>query len=146
MVVTDSGGLFATGVAVPRRSLLLALIAALLSGCARPPDLTGELHGPDGGQFYPLVWHFLTAADEYESAGYVHDGGDFREEMGRHFAGRPRVESVRVDAVEAEAGDAATVTALVSYADGTERRVPVAVRKGDLAWLVDWPATRALGE
>ena len=66
--------------------------------------------------------------------------------MGRHFAGRPRVESVRVDAVEAEAGDAATVTALVSYADGTERRVPVAVRKGDLAWLVDWPATRALEE
>jgi hypothetical protein len=66
--------------------------------------------------------------------------------MGRYFAGRPRVESVRVDAVEAETGEAATVTARVSYADGTAGVVKVVVTKGEPAWLVDWPATRALGE
>jgi hypothetical protein len=66
--------------------------------------------------------------------------------MGRHFAGRPRVESVRVDAVEAEAGNAATLTARVTFADGTAGVVKVVVRKGDPAWLVDWPATRALWE
>jgi hypothetical protein len=65
---------------------------------------------------------------------------------GRHFAGRPRAERVRVDAVEAETGDAAKVTALVSYADGTAGSVKVGVRKGDPAWLVDWPATRRLWE
>jgi len=63
-----------------------------------------------------------------------------------YFAGRPRVESVRVDAVEAESGDVATVAALVSYADGTAGVVKVALRKGEPAWLVDWRATRALGE
>jgi hypothetical protein len=48
--------------------------------------------------------------------------------------------------VEAEAGNAATVTARVGYADGTAGVVKVALRKGDPAWLVDWPATRALWE
>ena len=66
--------------------------------------------------------------------------------MGRHFAGRPPVARVRVDAVEAEAGNATTVTAPVSYADGTAGVVKVVVRKGDPAWLVDWPATRELRE
>jgi hypothetical protein len=92
------------------------------------------------------VYHFLTAADDYDRASYVHDGESYREEMGRYFAGRPRVESVRVDAVEAEPCDAATVTARVSYANGTAGVVKVVLRKGDPAWLVDWPATRQLWE
>ena len=50
--------------------------------------------------------------------------------------------------MEAEAPDdgSAVVTALVSYADGTEGRVNVVVTKGEPAWLVDWRATRALWE
>jgi hypothetical protein len=44
------------------------------------------------------------------------------------------------------AGDAATVTALVGYADGAEAHVLIAVKKCEPAWLVDWPATRALWE
>ena len=133
-------------VSVPRVLLVVVLALPASAGCARPSGRTAEVHGPDGGRYYATVYHFLTAEEEYDWALYVHDGAEPRDDMARHFAGRPRVESVRVDAVEAEAGDAATVTALVSYADGTERRVPVAVRKGDLAWLVDWPATRALEE
>jgi len=101
---------------------------------------------PDGGRFYATVYHFLTAADDYDRASCVHDGAALRGEMARHFANRPRVERVLVDAVEAEAGDAATVTARVVYADGTAGVVKVALRKGEPAWLVDWPATRALGE
>jgi hypothetical protein len=38
------------------------------------------------------------------------------------------------------------VTARVSYTDGTAGVVKVALRKGDPAWLVDWPATRPLWE
>jgi hypothetical protein len=43
------------------------------------------------------------AADDHNRASYVHDGDEFRDDMGRHFAGRPRAERVRVDAVEAAA-------------------------------------------
>ena len=46
----------------------------------------------------------------------------------------------------AQTTNAATMTARVSYADGTEGTVKVALWKGDPAWLVDWPKTRALGE
>jgi hypothetical protein len=131
---------------MPRAVTLLALLA-LASGCARHGAArTAEVHGPDGGRFHATVYHFLTAANDYEWAGYVHDGESYREEMERHFAGRPPVASVRVDAADAEAGDAATVTALVSYADGTAGVVQVAQRKGGPAWLVDWPATRELRE
>ena len=100
-------------------AIVPALLAALAAGCARPPGRTGEVHGPDGGRYYATVYHFLTAADDYDRASYVHDGDEFREEMGRHFAGRPRAERVRVDAVEAEGEGTATVTALVGYAAGT---------------------------
>jgi hypothetical protein len=76
---------------------------------------------------------------------WVHDGEELREEMERFYAGRPRAERVRI--VDVEGGEAsAVVTAQVGYADGTERRVRVALRKGEPAWLVDWPATRALWE
>ena len=131
---------------MPRALTLLALLA-LASGCARHGEArTAEVHGADGGRYYALVFHFLTAEDDYDRASYVHDGESYREEMGRYFAGRPRVESVRVDAVEAEGDGLATVTARVSYADGTAGVVRVVVTKGEPAWLVDWPATRALGE
>jgi len=40
--------------------------------------------------------------------------------------------------------NAATVTALVIYAVGTEGRVKVPLRKGEPAWLMDWRATQAL--
>ena len=92
------------------------------------------------------MFHFLTAADDYDRASYVHGGDEFRDDMGRHFAGRPRAERVRVVAVEAPDDDSAVVTARVSYADGTAGVVKVVVRKGEPAWLVDWPATRRLWE
>jgi hypothetical protein len=128
------------------RVLLVAALVLALAGCARTPGHTAEVHGADAGRFYATLYHFLTATNDYERASYVHDSDKFREEMGRHFAGRPPVARVRVDAVEAEAGNATTVTAPVSYADGTAGVVKVVVRKGDPAWLVDWPATRALWE
>jgi len=62
-----------------------------------------------------------------------------------YFRDRPRAERLRIMEAQADCGTT-TVTALVSYPDGTERRVPIAVRKCDPAWLVDWPATRALWE
>jgi hypothetical protein len=34
----------------------------------------------------------------------------------------------------------------MGYADGTEGEFKVVVRKGEPAWLVDWPATRELWE
>jgi hypothetical protein len=92
------------------------------------------------------VYHFLTAADDYDRALFVHDGESCREEMGRHFAGRPRAERVRVEEVEAPDDDSAVVTARVSYADGTAGVVKVVVRKGDPAWRVDWDATRRMWE
>jgi hypothetical protein len=73
----------------------------------------------------------------------VHDGEELREGMGQYFRDRPRVERLRIVDVEKD-GDAATITAVVGYSDGTEAHLLVAVRKGDPAWLVDWPATRAL--
>jgi hypothetical protein len=42
--------------------------------------------------------------------------------------------------------DPAPIYARPGFADGTERRVKVALRKGDLARLVDWEATRELWE
>jgi len=131
---------------MPRALIFLALLAASLPGCARPSGRTAEVHGADGGRYYATVYHFLTAVDDYDRASYVHDGAELRGEMARHFANRPRVERVRVDAVEAEGNDVATVAALVSYADGTAGVVKVALRKVEPAWLVDWPATRALRE
>jgi hypothetical protein len=129
------------------RTLILLGWVALASGCARHDEArTAEVHGPDGGRFYATVYHFLTAADEYDRASYVHGGESYREEMGRHFAGRPRVASVRVVGVESSDDDSAVVTARVRYADGTVGVVKVVVRKGDPAWLVDWRATRGLWE
>jgi hypothetical protein len=64
--------------------------------------------------------------------------------MGRHFAGRPRAERVRVVEVESPDDGSAVVTARVSYADGTAGVVKVVVTKGEPAWLVDWEATRRL--
>ena len=102
------------------RTLILLGWVALASGCARHDEArTAEVHGPDGGRFHATVYHFLAATNDYDRACYVHDGDEFREEMGRHFAGRPRAERVRVDAVEAEGDGIATVTALVGYAAGT---------------------------
>ena len=67
---------------MPRALTLLALLA-LASGCARHGEArTAEVHGADGGRYYALVFHFLTAADDYDRASYVHDGDEFREEMG----------------------------------------------------------------
>ena len=86
------------------------------------------------------------AADDYDRASYIHGGDALRDDMGRHFAGRPRAERVRVVEVEASDDDSEVVTASVSYTDGTAGVVKVMVRKGEPAWLVDWPATRALGE
>jgi len=40
--------------------------------------------------------------------------------------------------------DSAPIYAQVGYATEIERWVKVALRKGDPAWLVSWPATRAL--
>jgi hypothetical protein len=74
------------------------------------------------------VWHFLTSTDPYGRALWVHDGPELREEMQRYFADQPLGARVRIVDVEKD-GAAATVTALVSYADGTERRVPIVVRK-----------------
>jgi hypothetical protein len=85
------------------------------------------------------------AANDYDRASYVHDGDEIREDMARYFAGRPRAERVRVVEVEAPDDDSAVVTAGVSYADGTAGEVKVVVRKGEPAWLVDWPATWAPG-
>ena len=133
---------------MPRVRLVTFLaLPAAMPGCARHGESrTAEVHGTDGGRFHATVYHFLTAEEEYDWALYVHDGAEPRDDMARHFAGRPRVESVRVDAVEAESGDVATVAALVSYADGTAGVVKVALRKGEPTWLVDWRATRALWE
>jgi hypothetical protein len=104
--------------AVPRVLLVAALVLAL-TGCARPSGRTAEVHGPDGGRFHATVYHFLAATNDYDRACYVHDGDEFRDDMGWHFAVRPREERVRVDAVEAEGDGIATVTALVGYAAGT---------------------------
>jgi hypothetical protein len=71
-----------------------------------------------------------AAADR---ASYVHGGESYREDIGRHFAGRPRAERVRVVEVEASDDDSAVVTARVSYADGTAGVVKVVVRKGEPA-------------
>ena len=57
-----------------------------------------------------------------------------------------RSERLRVVEVEASDDDSAVVTARMSYAGGTAGVVKVVVRKGDPAWLVDWPATLALWE
>jgi len=131
---------------MPRARTPLALLA-FASGCARHGEArTVEVHGPDGGRYYATVYHFLTAADDHNRASYVHDGDEFRDDMGRHFADRPRAKRVRVAEVEASDDDSAVVTARVSYADGTAGVVKVVVRKGEPAWLVDWPATRALWE
>ena len=129
-----------------RQMLLIPALVVALVGCAKPQERTAEVHSADGGRFYATMYHFLMAADDYDRASYGHGGEYCREDMARQFAGRPRVESVRVDAVEAEPCDAATVTARVSYANGTAGVVKVVLRKGEPAWLVDWPATRALGE
>jgi hypothetical protein len=124
---------------------LILVLLALAVGCAKPSGRAVEVHGPDGGRYYATVFHFLTAANDHERAEYVHDGEALREEMGRYFASRPLVSQVHVVDVEA-LSDAAVVTARVRYADGSEGRVKVVVRKGDPAWLVDWQATRALWE
>jgi len=76
----------------------------------------------------------------------VHDGEDLRDEMRRYFAGKPLAYRVRVVDVRLERDGAAVVIAVVVYGDGAERRVSVAVRKCDPAWLVDWPATRELAQ
>jgi hypothetical protein len=47
--------------------------------------------------------------------------------------------------VEAD-GASALLAVVVTYAGGADRRVKVVVRKCDAAWLVDWPASRALWE
>jgi hypothetical protein len=125
--------------------LIPALVVALV-GCAKPQERTAEVHSADGGRFYATMYHFLMAADDYDRASYGHGGEYCREDMARQFAGRPRVESVRVVEVEAPDDGSAVVTALAGYADGIEGMVKVALRKGDPAWLVDWPATRELGE
>ena len=79
------------------RTLILLGWVALASGCARHDEArTAEVHGPDGGRFYATVYHFLTAADEYDRASYVHGGESYREEMGRHFAGRPPGQFLRL--------------------------------------------------
>jgi hypothetical protein len=77
---------------------------------------------------------------------WVQDGENVREEMDRHFAGKPQAVQVRIVGVEKGGDGQVTVTAAVSYADGTEAHVPVVVTKCEPAWLVDWPATRALWE
>jgi len=125
--------------------LIPALVVALV-GCAKPQERTAEVHSADGGRFYATMYHFLMAADDYDRASYGHGGEYCREDMARQFAGRPRVESVRVVEVEAPDDGSAVVTALAGYADGIEGMVKVALRKGDPAWLVDWPATRPLWE
>jgi len=132
---------------MPRAWLVLVLLAALASGCARHGEArTAEVHGADGGRFYATVFHFVTAAEEYDRALYVHDGESCREEIRRHFAGRPRVVSVCVVGVEVLADDSAVVTAGVGYADGTAGMVRVVVTKREPAWLIDWRATRRLWE
>jgi hypothetical protein len=47
--------------------------------------------------------------------------------------------------ITSPAARTAVVAALVT-ASGVERRVMVALRNGDPAWLVDWPVTRELWE
>jgi hypothetical protein len=116
------------------------------SGGRPTPGHTAEVEHPAAKKFYALVWHFLAALDSYYRALYVHDGEELREEMGRYFRGKPRAPRVLIVNVEAEGESVATATARVGYTDGTEGRVKVVVRKGDPAWLVDWPATRALWE
>jgi hypothetical protein len=124
---------------------LLVALAALAAGCARTPGHTAEVEHPDAGGWRPHVWHFLVAVDGYDRALWVQDGEELREEMEQNFHGRPQ--AVRVRIVGVEKGDArATVTASVTYSDGSEAHVPVVVTKGEPAWLVDWPATRALWE
>ena len=129
-----------------RQMLLIPALVVALVGCAKPQERTAEVHSADGGRFYATMYHFLMAADDYDRASYGHGGEYCREDMARQFAGRPRVESVRVVEVEAPDDGSAVVTALAGYADGIEGMVKVALRKGDPAWLVDWPATRELGE
>jgi len=130
---------------MPHALLPMVLLALIAPGCARPSGRTAEVQHPDAAGYYPLVCHFLFATDPYDRAQWVHDGSELREEMERYFRERPRAERLRIADVE-KVGDAATVTALVGYADGTEAHVLVAVRKGAPAWLVDWKATRALWE
>jgi hypothetical protein len=77
-------------VSVPRVLLVVVLALPASAGCARPSGRTAEVHGPDGGRYYATVFHFLTAADDYDRASYVHDGESYREDMGRHLDGRPR--------------------------------------------------------
>jgi hypothetical protein len=134
---------------VPRRLLLvLVLLAALASGCARTtgaPAHTAEVQHSDAGGFVALVWHFFVPIDPYDRALWVHDGPELREEMERYFAGRPR--AVRIRIADVEKGDGrAVLTVLVAYADGSVGTRPVVVTKGEPACLVDWPATRALWE
>ena len=95
--------------------------------------------------FQIVAEHFLTATDSWERAQWVEDGPALREEIEQRFAGRPRAQLVRVEAVEGDE-TSAVVTARVSYPDGTERRVRLALTKGEPAWLVDGPATRELWE
>jgi hypothetical protein len=128
---------------VPRLLLLvLVLLAALASGCARPTGRTAEVRPPEAAKYNGLLWHFLTATDTYDRALYVHDGEQLREEMECFHAGRPRAVRVRIVDVQGGGDDTATVTASVTYSDGSGRHVPVVVTKGDPAWLVDWRATR----
>jgi hypothetical protein len=91
------------------------------------------------------VWHFFMASSDYDRALYVHDGEAVRDEMARHFAAWSKIEGVRVRAVEALDDGAVIVEAVVS-AGGEERPWELVLRKGDPAWPVDWPATRALWE
>jgi hypothetical protein len=76
---------------------------------------------------------------------WVCDGPELCEEMEAYFRHKPRAEGCCIVDVVAD-GASTLLTTTVSYADGAERLVKVALRKCDPAWLVDWPATRALGE
>jgi hypothetical protein len=86
-----------------------------------------------------------VAVDSYDRALWVQSGEELREEMERYFHGRPQAVRVRIMGVGK--GDArATVTASVTYSDGSEAHVPVAVTKGDPAWLgFSWLVVRRAG-
>ena len=129
--------------------LRVSLLAALLvAGCARPDGRTVAVRdagAPEDGGFRIAAEHLLTATDSWERAQWVEDGPAQREEIEQRFAGRPRAQLVRVEAVERDEASA-VVTARVNYSDGTAGVVQVALRSGAPARLVDWPATRELAQ
>jgi hypothetical protein len=121
-------------------------------GCAREPnavELPVSEHRDRNTEFSGfeiLAAKFLKADESWERAQWVEDGSDLREEMDAYFAGRPRMTSVRVEAVNPRRlSDTAVVVASVTA--GGERRVPTLwTRKGTAGWLVDWRTTRKLWE